>query len=614
MKVANSGRWGAMGNLLQDLRYGLRMLAKSPGFTLVASLTLALGVGANTALFSFFYALLWRPLPVKEPRSVVKIFMAYMETAQGDRLSASSYLSYLDYRDGNQVFSDLAAYSNIAVGLQVSENAPQPERAYAQVVSPNYFRTLGLEPYRGSDFQNTDRDTLEAILSWRLWARSFHSDPAVLGKSIKVNGQLLTVVGVGPAGFGGLEVDDRSDLFLPLAALARLQPDSNRLACRDCTWLNLVGRLKPGIDRAKAEAGLRTLSAQIERAHPELRRNITLVVLPGTLMPRLNRKMAPVFTLLVVAVAAILLISCANVANLLLARASTRQKEIGVRLALGASPGRVIRQLLTESALLALVAGAVSLLLTLWLQDVIPILTGSQRPLNLNVNPDIRVLGFAFAISLCGAIICGLAPALQLTRSDLVPALKGEWSALRARWTRSRLRNSLVVAQVALSLTLLIAAGLLVRGLQKAALIHPGFEGRNVLVAPLALGDLGYSATKATQVFGEIEGRLSGLPGVRTVALARIVPLGNTYMAAGITVEGDTSGQNVPVGWNVVSRGYFQTLAIPLLLGRDLGREDTSGARVAIVNQTMARRFWPSENPIGRRLKLGHDLDRKSVV
>jgi putative ABC transport system permease protein len=544
--------------LWQDLRYGARTLLKKPGFTLIAVLTLALGIGVNTALFTVFDAFVLRPLPLKDPDSIVKVSGRMPD---GGRTWLFSYLDYLDYRDRNHVVEGLVAWNKVAAALGEKPAGPvddsfiiagSHEYIFGQIVSGNYFSVLGAEMALGRAFlPEEDRESGThpvIVLSYGFWQRRFNADPNVVGKSIKLTGQPYTVVGVAAREFIGTE-PDAPQFWVPLMMRDQINPGWNHniwLTERNADSFALIGRLKPGVSRQQAQAEMNVIAEQLARSYPERNRKIGVSLLGGATFVELNKELTPLVAPLLVAVGLVLLMACANVANLLLARAATRGSEIAVRLALGASRWRVIRQLLTESVLLSALGGAAGLLMAAWTLDALYPLVMSRLPVPraviesfaLNLDPDYRIFGFAVLASLISGVAAGLAPALQASRPNLTSALKDEGSTFGQHLSQSRLRNALVVIQVAVCLTLLIAAGLLVRNLQKVRTIDTGLETANVFTISAGLQTPQKDVVREAELRRQLAARLRGLPGVKAVSRIGIAstPLGGA----------NESGVNLP--------------------------------------------------------------------
>ncbi|HYY94051.1 MAG TPA: ABC transporter permease [Pyrinomonadaceae bacterium] len=607
-----------MRTLVQDLRYGLRVLVKSKGFAAVAVVTLALGIGANTAIFSLIDKLLWRQLPVSEPGRLVLLSAESLNPRFLNTIF--SYPDYKDYRDRNSVLSGLVAFRDAEVTVGAGEGA---ERVNGELVSGNYFDVLGVRAERGRAIRPEDDaapgQSMVVVLSHGLWQRRFGADPPVVGQTVTLGGASYTVVGVAPAGFNGLALERPTYFWVPLAAEQQLTGEQLfALDKRGAAWLRLVGRLKPGVSLEQARAGLDLLARQVrdantpegERGRPFYERRMLLEPGGGGISI-LRKDLSKPLELLLATVGLILLVACANVANLLFARAAARRKEVAVRLALGAGRARLVRQLLTESVLLALAGGTAGLLFAEWLTGLL--LTYNPYKIDLAqtsfaAGPDARVLAFTFAVStLCG-VVFGLIPALQSSRPDLLPALKGEVSALGRKGARLGPRGPLVVLQVALALVVLVGAGLLVRSLRNLFAIDPGFRAAGVLLVPVSLDSKNYDEPRARAFLRELNERLRALPGVASVTTATVTPMGGGVYTRSLTVEGyaPQPGENIGVDANEVGPGYHELMGIPLVEGRGFTERDAAGAPpVAVINEAMARQYFPGQNPLGRHLFLG---------
>jgi predicted permease len=590
--------------MIQDLRYGIRMLMKHPGFTFVAVLTLALGMGVNTALFTLVNAIALRPLPVKDPDRVVKVYRKDLGKTQREvsgSLSMFSYPEYIGLRDNTRAFSGLTAYAETSLTLGGAE----AEEVKALLVTETYFSALGAETALGRVFAPEECRTAGSapviVLSHRFWQRRFGADASLIGKTISLNRQPFTVIGVAARGFNGAELF-APDLWAPVTMQAQLMPGREFLFNGNLSWLEVVGRLKPGVSAAQAQAEMTLFAGQLDRATPGRKSQITIT--PGNFLsdPERRDRVRGFAALLLAAVGLVLLIACANVANLSLARAATRQKEIALRLALGASRLRLMRQLLTESVLIAILGGAVGLALAYWTVNALLAATAlDQRLFILDVSPDIRVFGYALVISVATGLTFGLAPALQASRPNLSSALKDEAAAIGQRLSGSRLRDLLVVAQVTVCLALLIAAGLLARGFQRAQSLDPGFKTEQALVTTLDLRQQGYDQNKAAVFNRQLSERLEAMPGIKSVGWAALTPLSNTTFGQ-VIPEG--SSQQVSVQYNSVSSKYFETLGIPLLQGRVFSDQEVKEQTpVALINEALARAAWPGKQAIGKRFK-----------
>jgi macrolide transport system ATP-binding/permease protein len=610
---------------LQDLRQALRRLWKSRGFTLMAVLTLAVGVGANTAIFSLFNALVLRPIPVQDPARIVNV---YRTVESETRYGVFSYPEYLHYRDRNTVFSGLAAFTGarvtLASGKERTLGRGDGETLQAMLVSGNYFSVLGIGAAPGRTFATEEDRTPNShpvvVLSHDLWQRRFEGDPDLVGRMLTLNSLSYTVVGIAPKGFGGT-VPDTPDLWVPMMMQGNVRPGVDMLQDRDYMSLQIVGRLKPGIHREQAQAEMAVLAHEFAQPQNESNHRVSVILTAGQLLnPQQLGDVLPLAVLLMAAVGLVLLIACANVANLLLSRAAGREREIGIRLSLGANRGRLVGQLLTESMLLGLAGGAAGLILALWLADVL-IAWGHPPGLHriaLDASPDFRVLGFTLLLSVVAGFACGVLPALRSSKQDLSAAIRGESKAFGQHVSKSRLRGILVVSQVAVSSILLVGAGLLVRALQKAQTVVPGFEMRNVLVVSPDFELRRYGSARALEFERELTQRLESMPGVKSVGLARTAPLGSSFSITRFAIQGHEPppGSSPPtVHFNTVSPEFFDALEIPIVRGRNfISRDLRLDAQVAVVNESLARRYWPGEDPIGKRFNGGGTSAYREVI
>ncbi len=608
--------------LLQDIRYGVRTLVKSPGFTIVAVLSLALGIGANTAIFSLVNAVLLRPLPVAEPSSLVAVSTTDQRNPGNLPLS---HLNFKDLRAQNSVFSAMAAFTFAQVNYSTGHES---EQIPVQVVTANYFSLLGTQPAQGRGFlpQEEETATPVAVISAGFWERSIGSDPNVIGKTLMLNRTPFTVVGIAPRNFSGTLLGGGPSLWVPLSMHLVVQPGFDWYDTRRGLFLFGLGRLKPGVTVEQARSSLRTTFANLEQAFPVDNKGRS-----ATTVPLLDARLNPngqgpniilrLSSILMIVVAIVLLIACANIANLLLARASKRRREVAIRLALGARRTRLIRQLLTESVLLSLLGGAAGLLLAYWcLNALVTADLPLPFPIDDSVSLDPRVLAFTAVLALATGVLFGLAPAIQASKADVVPVLKNELvpAASGARGIRAflSLRQILVVAQVAASLVALVAAALFLRDLRHAQQIDPGFETTGVLVMNFNLGREGYTPERGQVFYEQIAERAAALPGVRGAAIAQNPPLAGGFLRSVFPEGADTTTTNrILVQVNTVSVGYFQTIGIPIVHGRDFARGDVqTSPKVVVINQTMAERFWKNEEPLGKRFKFFGDQDYTTVI
>jgi macrolide transport system ATP-binding/permease protein len=595
-----------MQTLLKDLRYGIRMLAKSPGFTLVAVLSLALGIGANTTVFSLLDAIMLRSLPVQNPEQIVDIAT---RVAGGEPHTEFSYPLYAALRDHNDALSGMVAYSDTNFGLAAGD---QTERIRGEYVSANYFSVVGVQPMMGSAFAAGDERPgapRVAVISEALWNRRLNHDPLVLQKTITLNGRTFSVVGVVPKGFSGLLRGMHTDIWITLPQMADFDGNPELMKSPNMSWLSLAGRLKPGTTIQQAQAQLSALLPGIsEEARASGNWGAVLTKAAGgndVYVAELARPLR----LLFLAVGLILAIACANVASLLLARARTRGKEIGIRLALGASRRRIVGQLLTESLLLALAGGAVGLLMAFWTSELASNLrTTAGGALTLEISPNARVLLFTLAVSVATVLLFGVVPALRASRVDLVPVLKDSTSATPAFRRGPSLHSLLVVTQVTLSLVLLAGAGLFLRSLWKLQAIDKGFTGDNVLAMSLNMGLQGYDEKRGAQFYAAALENLSSTPGVQSVSFASALPVSAGGSRMDLAANTTKPAVDAPVAIEIVSVAprFFETTGLSLLRGRDFRALDRDkSAPVMIVNETMAKKFWPQVDPVGQSFSDG---------
>jgi predicted permease len=601
----------------QDLRFGLRILAKSPGFTVIVVLTLAFGIGANTAIFSLIDSIFLQLLPVKNAAQVVDVY----KTVNGTGYSQLSYADYLYYRDHAQSFSDLAAqYPTAPINLMVSGDS---EQINGSVVTSNYFGLLDLTPSLGRFFlPDEDRTPGKrpiAVISYSLWQRRFGADSEVLGKVVQVNGSAFTIVGVAQQGFqGAIFGIAATDIWIP-TAMFRVGYHYCDAFERDCTVVSLLGRLKSGHKIADAQAEMTVLARQLEADYPRTNEGVGVAVIPAQGIRPTERQASVQSSVLLGAVVVVLLIACANLAGLLLVRNTARRKEIALRLALGASRFRIVRQLLTESVLLSVLGGTLGLLVAFWTQELLrgfyaASSEGTRQYFVLSLNRI--VLLFALALSFVTGIIFGLLPALQNSRRDLVDALKEEGASSSAH--RSRLRNFLVVAQVALSVVLLIGSGLLLRSLENIYR-GAGYDPNHLMWLRLRPSLIGYDTAKAWAYQREVIRRVEALPGVVSASPEDFSPIRVAGDDESIWLPGhEPAGPELGylVSANQVGPRYFETFGIPVLQGREFTEQDHKGTpEVAIVNETLARHFWPDQTAIGRVLiASGHSYEIVGIV
>jgi predicted permease len=601
-----------MAEIVQDVRHAARLLTRNPGFAVVAALTLALGIGANTTIFSFVHAVLLKPLPVEDARSLVFVYMTD-ERNPGDR--GVSRQNYVDFRDQSDVFEALTAEGFSFVSLVGGTG--EPERVLAGVVAGNYFSTLGVTPILGRAFlpdeDLTEGTRLVTVLGHALWENRFGGDPTIVGRTILLNNHEFTVVGIAPRSFKGTDSVGGPALWVPIMTypVTTSGQTLQGLASRRYDWFQMTGRLKSGVSLPQAEANVKAVARQLEQAFPNDNAGRSAGVRPlGTLSPRDRRDVFSVVGLLMTVVGLVLFIGCTNVANLMLARAAARQREMAIRQAIGASRFRLVRQLLTEGLLLASIGGGAGLVAALWAQSAL----WSFRPSNLGANDvDLSlsggVLAFTALISLSTVVLFALVPALQASRPDLVPELKGMTTHAGAGLRRLvTLRHTLIASQVALSLVALVAAGLFVRSLQTAQQIQPGFDVDRLAIFRFELGTQGYAEAQGREFQRQAIERAALTNEVESAALADLVPLSGGAVTRTVFIEGEDlkdrrNGRIVPTG--IVGEGYFKTVGMPVVRGRAFDANDRAGAPlVAVVNESLARQLWPGQDAIGKRVKL----------
>jgi len=596
-----------MGSLIRDVKYGLRMLANSPGFTLVAVLTLALGIGLNAAIFSVVYAVVLNPLPYRQPDRLVMI--TNVDTLRHTRFSSFSYPDFADLKVQNQSFEDIGVGNT---GDATLTGTGRPERVQLAAISPDLIEMLGIPPLMGQDrfppvssTASTDGAT-EAIVSRRFWQSRLGSDPNVLGRSIVLDGKPYAIIGVMPARFEFPLQAEPVDVWLSSATLMVTTDNEPPMAAnRGSHFLDVVARLKPGVSQAQAEANVETIGAALAKQYRDTNAHRTFAVegLKDHLVGETRRTLMILFG----AVGFLLLMACANVANLLLARATTRSKEMAVRNALGASRGRIVAQLLTESVLLAVGGGIAGLILFAWAQGVLMRFAPASIPRVGQTSLNLWVLGFTIAVSVLTGVIFGLAPALHVTSPQLAETLK-EGGRTATTASHNRTRAILMVAQFGIAVVLLIGAGLLIRSLGRLQSVNPGFHAEHVLTMDIGLPDARYTAQQQYAFFDQLKTRLDALPGVRSSSAVYPLPLSDDNIAIAFEVEGRPVAKSDEPDTNtrIVEPGYFETVGIPLARGRVFTSQDQEKSpQVIIINETLARTIFSKEDPIGKHIKLG---------
>jgi len=603
-------RWPSIEDFFMDVRYGLRMLRKNSVFTVAAVVAIALGVGINIGIFSVLNGAALRLLSVPRADQMISVSQIFhrrtIRNTHGET-SMFSYREYLDYRDHNHVFSGLLAYEPF---VEATLPGGKMQQLLGAATSCNYFDVLNEHPAQGRAFVDSDCDApgenAVVVVSDDLWRGTFGGDPSLVGKRVILNRTAYTVVGITPPGFTGTEPIP-SAFWAPITMQKALEPGLDRLADDNMSWLALLGRARPGVTMEEVRADLDVIAGRIDQLHPG--RSTSLTIRTATFFGRPEERafLLPVASVVLAAFGLVLLIACANVANLLLARASARHKEIALRLSIGASRWRLVRQLLTESLLLSLFGGTLGSLLAFWsfasiTQFVTSHLPGRFPPVVVNVAPDVHVLAYALALTLITGIAFGLIPALQSSRLDLNTALKEDGTHSRPGRRSGRfLRNTLIGAQIAVCMILLLAAGLLLRGLYYAQTVNPGFEVKNVGAMFLNLRAQGYDEGRAAVFIRRLRERIAGLPSVTEVAQAECAPLSHDFSADYFTVPGRS--EKVAIEYNHVSPEYFPLLGIPIVRGRGFTPDETRDAPGVIVTESTARRLWPGEDPLAKTLR-----------
>jgi predicted permease len=618
--------------MLSDLRYAIRWLRRSPGFAAVAILSLGLGIGVNASMFSLVDAILLRPLPVEDPDTLVDVFTSSVD---GDRYATSSYPDFLDLKAQNRVFSDMLGYTPMFAPLSLGDRA---RLVMGHVVTSNHFDMLGVGPFLGRMLRASDdeaRADRVVVISHAMWRRDFGADPGVVGQSLRMRGLDYTIVGVAPASFTGVVPLLAPELWLPVAHVEEVEPagiSSNvpsptgrtRLERRGSRWLFVKGRLKPGVTAAQADANVALIGSQLAAAYPATNRESTLSAFPTSdvrlLVPQASGVISMGSAAVMSVVGLVLLIACANVAGMLLARASARRREMSIRLAIGASRRQLIRQMLVEGVVLGLCGAAVaSVLAWLFTRAIGAIQLPLPGSIGLDLRVDARVLGFAAAVATVAGLLAALTPALKAASPRLAGDLRGDAPLARVGARRWSLREALVTAQLALTMVLLVVAGLLLRTLAAAQSADVGFRTDGVAFVSFDTDMVRYERERAQQFFAAALARIQGLPGVEVAALVSPrLPFDINFSQTTIRIDGKTYPSQTAgeVVMNVaVSPEYFSTLGVPLLEGRGITTEDRQGAPLAaVVNETMARRFWPDGRAVGQTFSLAFGDRRYTVV
>jgi predicted permease len=598
-----------MAGFARDVRFGIRMFAKSPGFTAIAVLTLGLGIGASATVFSWVRGVLLDPLPGIPHASQL---VAVETVLPNGKFHTSSYADFRDFRRENRVFSGMIGCELIGVDMSWA-GATNEQRVWGEIVTENYFQVLGVRAERGRVFQASEADRglggdPYIVLSHNFWQRQFGGSAGILGRTIEINRHELTVIGIAPPDFQGTIVGVAPDYWVPMMMQPVALPGEN-LEQRSPSFVHIIGRLKPGVSVAAAQANLASLAQNIAREYPASSRNVGVAVHPiWKASYGVQVYLLPALIFLSAVALLVLLIGCANIANLLLARSTSRGREMGVRASLGATPAVLVRQLLIESVMLALAGG----LLGVWLASALSemllyFLPSAYLPIGLPLGVSGEVLAFTLAIAVTAGVVSGLVPALRAARPNLNEALKEGGRSNTSGAGHKRLRSLLVVSEMALALILATAAGLLLRSLRKVQAASPGFNPHHVLLAAFDLRGNGYNDGQAQEFYAKLMDRLRALPGVESVSSEKWVPLwfyGRGSTRPTIAGYAPRPNEDMRIGYNLVGPDYFQTMRIPIVAGRDFSTADRAGQpRVMIVNQTMAARFWPGGSPLGHRIQ-----------
>ena len=602
-----------------DIRFGLRMMRKKPGSNAAVILALALGIGMNVAVFSFVNALLLRPPAVINSIGTLYEIWGHSRISTGvQSYLPFSYPDYAYYRDHSQSFQGVLAFDGDGSQAIWNRNG-EGQMVQGELVSGNFFSLLGVNATLGRAISTSDDQLtsphLVVVLSHSFWERQFGADRGILGQTLVLNGASFTVIGVAPPEFAGLMVGSAPDFWAPLTLQQQFTQDKDRLTGRQSYWLIVAGRLRPGVDKAKAQAEMHVFAHRLEKDYPDSNKNLDALIYPATLVPGPYRGYVAAFTGLLLGVfVLVLMIACTNAASFLLARATGRIREMAVRTALGAGRARLIRQMLIESLLLSSIAGLAGMFVAWWMARLLLELKPATIPLTIAVPLDWRVMMFALLVSAATGVIFGLVPALRAAAVETAPALKEETQTAGLR--KSRLRSVLLIAEIATCVVLLAGASLCVRSLMHANSIDPGFDTKHIAVATLDPGTLGYSPEKINAFYRRLLDRVLAMPGVTAASYVSHLPLGTSREAtsAGHNVGHDPDQISVDV--YRVEPGYFATMGISLVRGRDFTSKecDSPGAGVVIVNEGLARKFWPGQDPIGKRIALGDGKTTSEVI
>src|SRR5882672_5416307 len=591
-----------MNNLWRDLRYGARMLIKSPAFTAVAILSIALGIGANTTVFSVINAVLLRSVPYKDPNTLV---LLWGDSPGGSSLRNHNQVSatdVADYRAQNNVFEDVATYSG---WFPIMTGDGEAERIPAIQVGDGFFKIMKGQPLLGRVFtpeEQVDGKDFVVVLGYGLWQRRFGGDPNIVGKTIQLSGRTYNIVGVMGPDFHPLP----ATLVSPEGQFYRPVAENYDDSARDERHLRAIARLKPGATVEQARSDAKAIAQRLQQQHPETNKDQGAYVVSIT--DEITGGIRPTLLMIFGAVIFVLLVACANVANLLLARSTVRFKEITIRSAIGAARSQLIRQLLTESLVLALLGGGLGLLLAFWGTGLVESAGAKINPMFHDIHVDMRCLAFTFGISIITGLIFGLAPALQISRPNLAESLKESGRGSGASASRNRLRSALVIAEIAMTVVLLVCAGLLIRTVMRLRTVDTGFNARNVLAMNIGLPGIKYPKPENQVAFyRDVTEHIAALPGVKATGSTSVLPLSGNFDGRGLIVEDHPKprGGEISVDLYIASPGYLRTMEIPIVKGRAITEQDTTdAAKVALINSTMAAELWPNEDPLGKRIKF----------
>jgi len=599
-----------MSTLIADIRYSFRSLLKNPGLTLAAILSLGLGIGANTTIFTWVQAVLFRPIPLAADPSSIRI--AAMENREGQSRSWS-YPNFVDFRDRAKML-DVVAQDDQTFSIAVDDTA---ERAWGALVSGNYFAVMGIRPAAGRFFTAKDDVTPGghpvAVLSYANWQRRFAGDPAVIGKQVTINNTPITIIGVAPEGFIGSFLGVSSAAWVPMAMQKEMM-GGDRMDQRGNGWFQSIVRLKPGVSQEQAQAEASSIMAQLEQEYRDFNDGRRLRIVQTWEAPfGAGTVLAPLLGVLSVLVALVLVIACANVANLLLSKAVSRRREVAVRLSLGASRTRLIRQLLTESFLLAIVAGITGIVMAYWTMDVImAFVPPVDMPIDLGLRMDTTTLLFALGVSMVTGLIFGLAPALQASSNQTINALKEEGRSGSGGRTTGRLRSALVVAQVAVCLVLLVGATLFLRSFIAAQSLSPGFDASHVVTASMDMFPSGYTGDRHREFQRRALEAVQAIPGVQSASFGSRLPLGfggNNSTSVGVEGYVPRENEEIVINYSTIGPKYFETMGVPIRQGREYNDTDTlQSPRTLVINESMAKRYWPEGQALGGKIRLGQNL------